>query len=480
MQQQAHFLSSLLKHFGMQPTHGQLSFMKQFADFLIGGQQREVFILKGYAGTGKTSLVKSIIKTLPALKLKSVLLAPTGRAAKVLGNYSGKKAQTIHSKIYKVSTNQFGGMFFSLSANPHTDTLFIVDEASMIHAEDAEFGKANTDGTDVLSHLLEYVFAGENYRLLFIGDVAQLPPVGLSVSPALDPAYLKASYYLTQIQVMELTEVARQSQDSMILEDATTIRRLITEDEFGSDLALKTQKDVQNLNGESFLDRLNNSYSREGHEETIIITRSNKRANQYNQGIRARVLYREDEIGGGDILMVVKNNYFWLPTESEAGFIANGDFVEVQKIRNFREMHGHRFATATLRMMDYPGHEPVECTIMLDVLTIDGPNLGWEASKKLYESVSLDYLEIEDRKKRAQAIRNDQYLNALQVKFGYAITCHKAQGGQWNHVYLDHGWIGEDPFSTEFYRWLYTGFTRAKQQLYLVNFDKRLLTPPAD
>jgi exodeoxyribonuclease-5 len=279
---------------------------------------------------------------------------------------------------------------------------------------------------------------------------------------------------------MELTEVARQSQDSMILEDATTIRRLITEDEFGSDLALKTQKDVQNLNGESFLDRLNNSYSREGHEETIIITRSNKRANQYNQGIRARVLYREDEIGGGDILMVVKNNYFWLPTESEAGFIANGDFVEVQKIRNFREMHGHRFATATLRMMDYPGHEPVECTIMLDVLTIEGPNLGWEVSKKLYESVSLDYMEIEDRKKRAQAIRNDQYLNALQVKFGYAITCHKAQGGQWNHVYLDHGWIGEDPFSTEFYRWLYTGFTRAKQQLYLVNFDKRLLTAQPD
>lgn len=475
MQNTSFFLSALLKHFGLQPTNGQLVFMKQFADFMILGQDREVFILKGYAGTGKTSLVKSVIKTLPSIKMKSILLAPTGRAAKVLGNYSGKKAQTIHSKIYKVSTNQFGGMYFSLSINQHTDTLFIVDEASMIHAEDVELGKAVKDGSDVLSHLLEYVFSGENCRLLFIGDVAQLPPVGLNVSPALDPSYLRANYYLSKIQTMELTEVARQTQDSTILKDATTIRRRITEEEFHEDLLLKAEKDVQNLQGENFLDSLNQSYSQEGHEETIIITRSNKRANQYNQGIRARVLFREDEIGGGDILMVVKNNYFWLPSDADAGFIANGDFVEVQKIRNFREMHGFRFATATLRMMDYPGQEPIECTILLDVLTIDGPNLGWEASKKLYESVSLDYMEMEDRKKRAQAIRNDPYLNALQVKFGYAITCHKAQGGQWNSVYLDHGWIGEEHFSIEFYRWLYTGFTRAKKNLFLVNFDKRLL-----
>ncbi|MBX7182021.1 MAG: AAA family ATPase [Bacteroidia bacterium] len=458
----------------MQPTHGQLSFMKQLADFLLSGHDRELFILKGYAGTGKTSLVKSIIKTLPAIKMKSVLLAPTGRAAKVLGNYSGKKAQTIHSKIYKVSTNQFGGMFFALAANPHTDTLFIVDEASMIQGEDAEFGKSSSDSVDVLSNLLEYVFSGENCRLLFIGDVAQLPPVGLSVSPALNPDYLKASYYLNHIQVMELTEVARQSSDSMILADATKIRRQITEELPDNRLDLQMAADVMNLNGENFLEKLNESYARQGHDETVIITRSNKRANQYNQGIRARVLYRDDEIGGGDILMVVRNNYFWLPADSEAGFIANGDFVEVQKIRNFREMHGHRFATATLRLMDYPGHEPVECTIMLDVLTLESPNLGWEASKKLYESVSLDYQEMEDRRKRAQAIRNDPYLNALQVKFGYAITCHKAQGGQWDHVYLDHGWIGEEYFSIEFYRWLYTGFTRAKRQLYLVNFDKRL------
>lgn len=435
----------------------------------------EVFILKGYAGTGKTSLVKSIIKSLPALKFKSLLLAPTGRAAKVLGSYSDKRAFTIHSKIYKMSTNAFGGIFFSPAANTQTDTLFIVDEASMIHGEDREMKTGGMEATDVLADLLEHVFSGENCKLLIIGDTAQLPPVGLNLSPALDADFLQQAYHLNKISVTELTEVARQSSGSNILAQATRIRQFISDDSLAEELKILAKDDVENLDNETFLDNLNSSYGKQGFDESVIITRSNKRANQYNIGIRARVLYREDEIGAGDILMVVRNNYFWLPPESKAGFIANGDFVEVQRIKNFREMHGHRFADATLRMLDYPDDSPVECTLLLDVLALESANLGWTESKALYESVSQDYMEILDKRKRALAIRQDKYLNALQVKFGYAITCHKAQGGQWNHVYLDHGWLGENFLTKEFYRWLYTGVTRAKQKLYLVNFAKALV-----
>lgn len=466
-------LDILLKNFQHHPLTGQLEFLSKFSSFLIQPASDGIFILKGYAGTGKTSLVRSIIKSLSAAKLKSVLLAPTGRAAKVLGNYSGKKAQTIHSKIYRITQNQFGGVYFKPASNPHTDTLFVVDEASMIHGTDSK--NVSDENNDVLHDLMQYVFSGENCKLLLIGDTAQLPPVGVDLSPALSKDYISNRYFMDLIFEHELTEVARQHAGSNILKQATKLRNHTTS-ETGSDFPkISCGDDVELVNGDNFTDKLNSSYSKQGFDNSIIITRSNKKANQYNLGLRSRVLYKEEELCAGDILMVVKNNYFWLPEGYEAGFIANGDFLEVQRIRNIRERHGYRFADAVVSMTDYPDQSAFEVTLILDTLTIESANLGWESGKKLYESVAADYEDLPKGKKRMEAIRKDVYLNALQVKFGYAITCHKAQGGQWNHVYLDHGWLGESALDREFTRWLYTGFTRAKEKLYLVNFSPLLV-----
>ncbi|MGZ4057153.1 MAG: ATP-dependent DNA helicase [Bacteroidia bacterium] len=469
---QQEFSSILLQHFPFEAKSGQRQLFTKLSEFILGKNSDQIFVIKGYAGTGKTTIVRSLVESLPAVNGKTVLLAPTGRAAKVLSNYTKKQAFTIHKKIYYRKPTNEGGMAFTLQQNLHTDTIFIVDEASMISSSGGLNDNGTFGGGSLLDDLISYVFNGVNCKLIFIGDTAQLPPVGLDVSPALDIEFLKASYYF-QVDWLELTEVVRQTENSGILTNATAIRNQIKEDRNSKpNFILNSFKDIVRLGGDELEDVLNDAYNKYGAEDTMVICRSNKRANIFNQQIRARIRWQENELSSGDYMMVVKNNYFWLPEESKAGFIANGDIIQLTSIGKIQEMHGFRFADVRMRMIDYPDEPELDTRLLLDTIMIESPALSQAENKKLYESVSADYGDIADKRMRLKKVKEDGFFNALQVKFAYAVTCHKAQGGQWPCVFVEQGYLTDEMINTEYLRWLYTAVSRASQKLYLVNFNK--------
>ncbi|MEI7597392.1 MAG: AAA family ATPase [Bacteroidota bacterium] len=459
-----------IKHYlGFEPTSDQNTLIENLSQFLIS-QECDVCIINGYAGTGKTSVMSSLVKCFDDYEHNYVLLAPTGRAAKVLSNYSGRKAQTIHRKIYKMVVDKSGGARFALQKNTHFDTVFIIDEASMLSDKSNE-GGFEISGSGVFNDLLEYVFSSKRCKLILVGDNAQLPPVKLDYSPALDIDYVKSSVH-TGVILCSLKDVVRQSLDSGILYNATLIRKnLIT----GEDLILDVADypDIIWLTGADLEDKLNYVYSNYGAENTLIVCRSNKRANIYNREIRNRILYRESELAAGDMMMVVKNNYFWLDEKSDAGFIANGDALEILRVKKYEDLYGFHFADATVRLLDYPEQAPLEVKLLLDTVTQETPSLPYEDNKRLFNTVLEDYQDETSWKKKMEKMRTNPYLNSLQVKFSYAVTCHKAQGGQWEQVFIDHGYLTEEMIGPDFYRWLYTAITRATDKVYLVNFDKR-------
>jgi ATP-dependent exoDNAse (exonuclease V) alpha subunit len=451
-------------HFPFEATSEQDELITDLSDFVSTIGNRSVFMLKGYAGTGKTTLVSTLVKSLPVLGKRSVLMAPTGRASKVLGKYSKKAASTIHKKIYWIRTNKSGNTYITLKDNTHSNTIFIVDEASMI-AENSDKGFGNRS---LLDDLIEYVYDGSDCKLILIGDTAQLPPVHLDISPALEEEELERKYS-KQVICRELTQVVRQKNDSLILENATALRDKISTNDY-SYPQLKTNSEVIRLNtGEDLQDALESAYSNDGVNSTTVLCRSNKRANQYNQQIRAKIRWQEDEISAGDMLMIVRNNYYWLDDSSKAGFIANGDIVEVIKITDRIERYGFRFAKASVQMVDYPDEKSLDVIVLLDTLTSESPAITYDQYQHLYKEVAKDY---KGQKELNKKIKEDEFFNALQIKFAYAITCHKSQGGQWENVFIDLGYFTEDMLDKSYLRWLYTALTRASQKLYLINFNE--------
>lgn len=455
----------LLRNFPHQATAGQIQWIHQVAGFLLERDPHQMFVLKGYAGTGKTSLLQSLIPSLTKYNRKAVLLAPTGRAAKVMSAYTKRKAYTIHKHIYYPKLKS-GSLSFELQKNKASNTIYIVDEASMIgNQTDSAFG-----GNALLDDLIRFADQGLNCKVLLIGDVAQLPPVGLSLSPALIPEELKLRYFKEVFHV-ELQEVVRQAESSGILKNATSLRRLLESNDDRFKPTFNLYSDVNRIVEKQDLeDALNTAYSSMSIEDSVVVLRSNKRANVYNQQIRNRILWYEDEITSGDHLMVVKNNYFCLPKESKAGFIANGDQIVVKRIITTEERHGFRFAKAEVNLIDYPDEPEFESYLLLDCIYVDRPSMSYEDGNRLYKSIERDYAHIKTKYKRFQAIKTDPYFNALQVKFAYAITCHKAQGGQWKNVFIEQGYLPEDTVDKEYLRWLYTAFTRAVNTVYLIGF----------
>lgn len=462
------FYRSLRERFPFEPTLQQEAFFAQIADFLFRDSTFELFLLRGYAGTGKTSVISALVKELPRIRMKYVLLAPTGRAAKVISNYSGETAQTIHRKIYYPKKSSGAGVAFTLMPNKHTNTLFIVDEASMI--SDTESDKGLYQNGSLLEDLMEYVYTGRNCKLLFLGDTAQLPPVHASISPALDADRLHHEFGL-KVHTIEFNEVMRQSEGSGILHNATQLRELLQHDfltDFKFDLS--GYSDIVRLqDGYEIQDAIYHSYDQSGTDETAFIVRSNKRANSYNQGIRTRILGKESELSVGDILMVVKNNYFWLEETDEAGFIANGDTIEVLEIYKHYELYGFKFARVKVRMLDYPKQRAFETVLLLDTIHSESANLTYADSNRLYQEVLADYADERSIARRNQKVKANEYFNALQVKFAYAVTCHKSQGGQWDTVFVEQPYL-PDGIDRDYVRWLYTAITRAKNKLYLIGF----------
>ena len=464
------------------PNKGQLELIGKLCDFLIADSSHPTFVLRGYAGTGKTSMVSALVKTLTHLNRRVVLLAPTGRAAKVISAYSGHQAFTIHKKIYRQQKAGIGR--FALAANLHRHTLFIVDEASMI-SDATQFNSPFGSG-NLLKDLLRYVFSGDDCRLLLLGDTAQLPPVGQSGAPALDDAILQQAGLNVSSHL--LTEVARQALDSGILANATHIRSCLTSGEINllPVFTLEGYSDICHLAPQDFTETIERCYQNDGIEDTVILTRTNRRTNLYNDGIRTAILMREEELSTGDRLMVVRNNYYYGRTTSkqtdgnddttqqndgkEAQFIANGDMFTIRRLRNVHEMYDLHFAQAILTSEDYD--DEVEATICLDTLHTDTPeenNAIWE---KLYAKIAEDYPQIRNKKELHEKILDSPYYNALHIRFAYAVTCHKAQGGQWKNVFIDPGKVSDDRLGEDFYRWLYTALTRATKQVYLIGFPK--------
>ena len=462
------FYCQLLNNkFPFEPTSQQTEVIKQLSEFVENSSSNSLFLLKGYAGTGKTTLVSSLINSLWSVGKKVFLLAPTGRAAKVLSVYSKKSAFTIHKKIYWMRTNSQGNTYVTLKDNKHTNTIFVVDEASMIpDASDKGFG-----GRVLLDDLIEYVYSGVMCKLILIGDTAQLPPVHLDISPALDENLLGLTYKKV-VYSAELTQVVRQQLTSMVLENATHLRDKISANDFDTP-HVKCNSEVVRLDvGMDIQEALEDAYSNSGVEGTVVICRSNKRANLYNQQIRARIRGLEYDISTGDFLMVVRNNYFWLPEGSKVGFIANGDMVEVMRIYEINELYDCRFARISVRLVDYPDEENLECIVLLDTLKSESPAMTYEEYKKFYDEVAKDYSDIPKRAQRNKEIKQNPYFNALQVKFAYAITCHKSQGGQWENVFVEQGYFSSDMLNKEYFRWLYTALTRTTKKLHLINFKK--------
>lgn len=457
------------RNFFYKPTGEQEITIESFVNFLFSPKTDAIFLLKGYAGTGKTTLISALVKTLDQLKQKCVLLAPTGRAAKVFSHYAGHPAYTIHRKIYRQRTFSNELDNFVMNANLHQHTLFIVDEASMI-ANEGLSGEMFATGR-LLDDLIHYVYAGQGCRLMLIGDTAQLPPVGEEESPALSASMLEG--YGLEVTEHCLTQVVRQEQDSGILYNATSLRQYIAEEEYFSLPRIKADgfPDIRIISGGELIDTINECYDKAGMDETMIICRSNKRANLYNKGIRNTILYREDELNTGDLLMVAKNNYYWGADCKEMDFIANGDIAVVRRVRRTHEMYGFRFADVTLCFPDYNDLE-LDVKILLDTLHSDSPALTREESDRLFQAVQEDYGDITVKRERMKKIKEDTWYNALQVKYAYAVTCHKAQGGQWQRVFVDQGYMTEEMLTPDYYRWLYTAFTRATEVLYLVNWPE--------
>ena len=469
-----HIKDTLIQQFSHQATKQQEEVFEILSEFLYTFAEESCFILKGYAGTGKTTIISALVKSLSRLQKRSVLLAPTGRAAKVMSSYSGRNALTIHKKIYRKKNAASLDMSFTLAENIHENTLFIVDEASMISNE-----SHSMFSNGLLHDLIEYVQSGENCCLMLVGDTAQLPPVGLVNSPALDPEYMGSEFAL-HVFSYELTDVVRQNKNSGILYNATKIRNDIKLDEEFAEYSYpqfitKSFKDIFRMNGERLIEGLHYAYDKFGLENSMVICRSNKSANLYNQHIRNQILFRDEEITGGDIIMIVKNNYYWLQENDEknTGFIANGDMAIIKKVSNVHEMHGFRFADLFLEFMDNNDGDAIRCRVLLDSLYVDSPNLPYDKQQELYNNIAEDYKDISTKKDRMDAIKKDPYYNALQIKFAYAITCHKAQGGQWPLVFVDQGYMTDEMLTTEFMRWLYTAITRATQELFLVNFNEK-------
>jgi ATP-dependent exoDNAse (exonuclease V) alpha subunit len=463
------FYSLIKQQFPFEPTLKQNIVLNQLSEFIFDKQPNALYLLKGYAGTGKTTIVGTIVTNLWKAKKSAVLMAPTGRAAKVISNYSGKEAFTIHKKIYFPKKEKNGGVKFVLQPNKHKNTLFIVDEASMIPDTPGE-SKLFENGS-LLDDLMQYVYSGHQCKLLLIGDTAQLPPVKLDLSPALNENTLSLNYN-KQVTKMELDEVVRQELDSGILANATVLREALLNtfhDSFKFDLS--DFKDIVRLiDGQEVMDAVNDAYSALGNEETTIIVRSNKRANLYNKNIRDRILFNENELTAGDYIMVVKNNYFWIKPTSEAGFIANGDIIEVLEIFNIIDLYGFRFAEVKVRMVDYPKMKPFETVLLLDTIESESPSLSYEDSSRLYQEVMKDYESESSNYRKFLKIKSNKYFNALQVKFSYAITCHKSQGGQWHTVFVEQPYL-PNGIDKEYLRWLYTAITRAKEKLYLIGFN---------
>lgn len=453
--------------FGFSPTEGQATVLRHLAAFLLSVKQHPTYILRGYAGTGKTTLVTTLVKVLPEIGMDYVLMAPTGRAAKVLGGYTQRYASTIHKKIYQVMAYPDGSMRMVRGQNKHKNTLFIVDEASMI-GEGREFGTKS-----LLDDLLEYVFSGEQCRLLLIGDTAQLPPVGSDDSPALDIDYLQSQFPLT-IASFELTEVKRQALQSGILSNATHLREKLTDNELEYKLPLFNINfsDTKRIDPETFEELLYRAFEGDEGSDAVVVCKSNKRANLFNQAIRSRILNIEGEIATGDKLMIVKNNYFWADGNKEISFIANGDMAEIMKIAHYEELYGFRFADVELSFPDYPDAANLEVKILLDTLNSDSAALSEEESTRLRAAIEADYMDIPDRRERYKAMKRNPWFNALQVKFAYALTCHKTQGGQWRQVFVDSSLNLKEELEKEDLRWLYTAITRAQEQLFFVNFKE--------
>ncbi|WP_143822054.1 ATP-dependent DNA helicase [Mucilaginibacter pedocola] len=461
------YISSSFPH---QPNAQQAELFGKLHRFLLSEEGDECFVLRGYAGTGKTTVVGALVKALQNYQFKSVLLAPTGRAAKVITNYSGRKAFTIHKRIYRKKSAVNMDEAFKLNDNLQTNTLFIVDEASMISDEASGF-----NGSTLLQDLLMYVYNGRNCKLMLVGDTAQLPPVGSIESPALDVKLLRDKFLL-DVHSYELTDVLRQQRDSGILYNVTEVRDIIRrEEESYPQIVTDGFKDVIRMNGADLEEALNNAYYKYGYDGTLVICRSNKNANQYNGQIRNRILMREEELTGGDQLMIVRNNYFWLQTEEEqsTAFIANGDIVKLRKVRRMEEMYGFRFADVQLEFIDYAEDPVLDCKILLDTIYSESPALTPDNQKRLYLEAMKDYDHIPNKRAKHEELKKNPYYNALQVKFAYAITCHKAQGGQWEAVFVDQGYLTEEMVNTDFLRWFYTACTRATEKLYLVNFNEK-------
>ena len=473
-----HLNAILTQKLSFTPTNCQAKLIEGLSEYISSDVIDKIILIKGYAGTGKTTMIYALTQTLQELKIRSVLMAPTGRAAKVMAGYTNRSAFTIHKSIYRQKTSSDGLGHFVLDKNLYKNTYFIVDEASMISNESNDssvFGSGR-----LLDDLLEYVFSGENCRLVLVGDTAQLPPVGLNISPALERDALE--YYGFSVDEFELKDVVRQASDSGVLFNATRIRSRITNPDYLSGFfTLEQEKfsDVERINGGDLIEKISTCYDKYGLFETTVVTRSNKRANLYNKGVRGTILYKENEIERGDLLMVVKNNYFWFDEDVDLDFIANGDIAEVIYIYSYEELYGFRFANVSLRFVDYENVE-VDCKIFLETLSIETASFSQEQNRQLFAAVSEDYMEIKNKRNRWKKVKENPYFNALQVKFAYAITCHKAQGGQWKAVFVDHGYLTEDMLDTEYYRWLYTAFTRPTEKLYLVNFNKNFFDDDMD
>ena len=486
-------LGALIRgNFAHEPTNEQELAVCKWEEFLLDRNPNTLFLLRGYAGTGKTSLVAALVKTLQQLKQPVMLMAPTGRAAKVFSSYADTPAYTIHKKIYR-QKSIVDMDSFQANINLHKHTLFIVDEASMISNEGLSGSMFGTGR--LLDDLMQFVYSCEGCRLILVGDTAQLPPVGEEESPALSKSVLEG--YDMNVTEVNLTEVVRQEQESGILWNATHLRQLMQEELFWEFPRINVDfPDVCVMPGDELIEALEESYHHCGTDQTIVVTRSNKRANIFNNGIRARILDYEEELSGNDMIMIAKNNYYWTSLDNskfkiqnsklssapcpsppapslEGGtnFLANGDVAVVRRFRNERELYGFRFADATLRFPDYDNLE-LDVTVLLDTLQSEAPALTRQQQEQLFNAVWEDYPEIRDKRERMKRLRQDPYYNALQIKYAYAVTCHKAQGGQWQHVYIDQGYITEEMLTPDYFRWLYTALTRATEKVFLVNWPK--------
>ena len=461
-------LADIIKRqLAFEPTRQQKELIEMLAQFCCMPTETKAFILKGFAGTGKTSIISGLIMAMKSLGQNTILLAPTGRAAKVLSNYSNHAAYSIHKVIYRQKSA--GDLMFNVNYNSHRNTLFIVDEASMIANQNisgVEFGSGR-----LLDDLMEYVYSGDNCSMILVGDTAQLLPIGQSSSPALDRIIVEG--YGLEVMEYQLTQVIRQAGESGILFNATKIRQAIETEPFNP-IKLKTDfEDIELVSGENLIEEIESSYSKVGEENTIILTYSNKRSVLYNKGVRGQVLMRDEELSRGDYLIVTKNNYYWSKAYDNLDFIANGDIAEIMRVGKQYELYGARFADLTLRLLDYD----IEITarILIDSLYTETPSAQSTLTERLTNTIAEDYSDIGDKKKFWQEMRQNEFYNALQVKFAYAITGHKSQGGSWDHVYIDQGYITEEMVTKEYYQWLYTAITRAKEKVFLINFSKYLL-----